>query len=153
AAPKPKRSLPMNDPQINEFKPVTWYDDPAHFRRVTRRGFLYVGLIGGIGLTLSVFVRLQAAEAVQQAKAKAVIHLYLPGGIAAQESFDPKPLAPIEVRGPFKAIPTKLDGVFFNELLPQTAQVADKLTIIRSITHGEAAHERGTSEMFTGYKP
>jgi hypothetical protein len=136
-----------------EFQPVTWYDDPAHFRRVTRREFLYVGLIGGIGLTLSDFFRLQAQEAALQAKAKAVIHIYLPGGISAHESFDPKPLAPVEVRGPFKSIPTKLDGVEFCELLPNTAQVADKLTIIRSITHGEAAHERGTSEMFTGYKP
>jgi len=136
-----------------EFEPVTWYDDPAHFRRVTRREFLYVGLVGGLGLTLTDFFRLQAAEAVQQAKAKAIIHIYLPGGISAHESFDPKPLAPVEVRGPFKAIPTKLDGVQFCELLPNTAQVADKLTIIRSITHGEAAHERGTSEMFTGYKP
>jgi len=142
----------MSDP-----KPVTWSDDPAHFRRscncTTRREFLYVGLVGGLGLTLTDFFRLQAAEAAQQAKAKAVIHIFLPGGISAQESFDPKPLAPVEVRGSFKSIPTKLDGVVFNELLPETAQVADKLTIIRSITHGEAAHERGTSEMFTGYKP
>jgi hypothetical protein len=136
-----------------EFQPVTWYDDPSHFRRVTRREFLYVGLVGGIGLTLSDFFRLRAQEAAIQAKAKAVIHIYLPGGISAHESFDPKPLAPVEVRGPFKSIPTKLDGVEFCELLPFTAQVADKLTIIRSITHGEAAHERGTSEMFTGYKP
>jgi len=133
--------------------PVTWYDDPAHFRRVTRREFLYVGLLGGIGLTLTDFFRLQAAQPLQQARAKSVIHIYLPGGISAQESFDPKPLAPVEVRGPFNSIPTKLDGVFFNELLRETAAVADKLAIVRSITHGEAAHERGTSEMFTGYKP
>jgi hypothetical protein len=138
---------------MNEFQPVTWYDDPSHFRRVTRREFLYVGLVGGIGLTLSDFFRLQAQEAAVQAKAKAVIHIYLPGGISAQESFDPKPLAPVEIRGPFGSIKTKLDGVYFNELLPNTAQVADRLTIIRSISHGEAAHERGTSEMFTGYKP
>jgi hypothetical protein len=138
---------------MSEFQPVTWYDDPAHFRRVTRREFLYVGLVGGLGLTLSDFFRLQAQEAAVTAKAKAVIHIYLPGGISAQESFDPKPLAPVEVRGPFRSIPTKLDGVQFNELLVNTAQVADKLTIVRSITHGEAAHERGTSEMFTGYKP
>ena len=138
---------------MSDFKPVTWYDDPAHFRRVNRREFLYVGLVGALGLTLTDFFRLQAQEAAQQAKAKAVIHIYLPGGISAQESFDPKPLAPLEVRGPFNSIPTSLDGVVFNELLKNTAKIADKLTIIRSITHGEAAHERGTSEMFTGYKP
>lgn len=138
---------------MSDSKPVTWYDDPSHFRRVNRREFLYVGLVGGIGLTLSDFFKLQAQEAAVQARAKAVIHIYLPGGISAHESFDPKPLAPVEVKGPFNAIPTKLDGVQFSELLPNTAQIADKLTIIRSITHGEAAHERGTSEMFTGYKP
>lgn len=138
---------------MSEFKPVTWYDDPAHFRRTTRREFLYVGLVGGLGLSLSNYFRLRAQDAAVQAKAKAVIHIYLPGGISAQESFDPKPLAPVEVRGPFNSIPTKLDGVRFNELLGDTAKIADKLTIVRSITHGEAAHERGTSEMFTGYKP
>jgi hypothetical protein len=138
---------------MSDFKPVTWHDDPAHFRRVTRREFLYVGLIGGLGLTLPDFFRLQAQEAAQQAKAKAIIHIYLPGGISPRESFDPKPLAPVEIRGPFNAIPTKLDGVQFSEHLANTAQVADKLTIIRSISHGEAAHERGTNEMFTGYKP
>ena len=138
---------------MSEFKPVTWYDDPSHFRRVSRQEFLYVGLIGGLGLTLPEFFRLQAEEAQKEAKAKALIHIFLPGGISAQESFDPKPLAPIEVRGPFGSIPTKLDGVYFNELLRETAQVADKLTIIRSITHGEAAHERGTHNMFTGYRP
>jgi hypothetical protein len=138
---------------MSDFKPVTWHDDPSHFRRVSRREFLYVGLIGGLGLTLPEFFRLQAQEAAQQAKAKAIIHIYLPGGISPRESFDPKPLAPVEIRGPFNAIPTKLDGVQFSEHLPNTAQIADKLTIIRSISHGEAAHERGTNEMFTGYKP
>jgi len=123
---------------MSDSKPVTWYDDPAHFRRVNRREFLYVGLVGGIGLTLTDFFRLQAQEAVQQAKAKAVINIYLPGGISPHESFDPKPLAPVEVRGPFKAIPTSLDGVQFSEMLPNTAKVADKLTIIRP----RARHER-----------
>ena len=138
---------------MSEFDPVTWYDDPSHFRRVSRKEFLYVGLIGGLGLTLPEFFRLRAEEAQKEAKAKALIHIFLPGGISAHESFDPKPLAPIEVRGPFGSIPTKLDGVYFNEFLKETAQVADKLTIIRSITHGEAAHERGTHNMFTGYRP
>jgi len=79
---------------------ITWYDDPSHFRRVSRRDFLYVGLVGGLGLTLGDFFKLQAAETVQEAKAKAVINIFLPGGISAQESFDPKPLAAVEYRGP-----------------------------------------------------
>ena len=73
--------------------------------------------------------------------------------MAHQDSLDPKPLAPIEYRGELGTIKTKLDGVFFNELLKKTAQVADKITVCRSMTHGEAAHERGTHNMFTGYRP
>ncbi len=138
---------------MSDFQPVTWYDDPAHFRKVSRRDFLYVGLVGGLGLTLGDFFKLRAADAAADAKAKAVIHIFLPGGISAHESFDPKPFAPVEVRGPFGSIPTKLDGVAFNELLKETAQIADKITVVRSMTHGEAAHERGTHNMFTGYKP
>src|SRR5438874_7387970 len=102
---------------MSGFEPVTWHEDPSHFRKVSRREFLYVGLVGGLGLTLGDFFKLQAAEAVAEAKAKALIHIFLPGGMSAHESFDPKPLAPIEVRGPFGTIPTKLDGVYFNEMM------------------------------------
>lgn len=121
--------------------------------RPTRRGVLQVGVLGGLGLTLGDFFRLQAAEPTREGKAKSVIHIFLPGGIAHQESFDPKPFAPIEYRGEMGTIPTKLDGVVLNETLKQTAQIADKITICRSMTHGEAAHERGTHNMFTGYRP
>jgi len=138
---------------MSDEKPITWYDDPSHFKRVTRRDFLYVGLVGGLGLTLGDFFKLRAAEAAQEAKAKAVIQIFLPGGISSHESFDPKPLAPVEYRGPFGSIPTNVDGVYFNELLKDTAKIADKITVVRSMTHGEAAHERGTSNMFTGYRP
>ena len=82
-----------------------------------------------------------------------MINIFLPGGIAAQESFDPKPLAPIEYRGPLGTVKTKLDGVYFSEALQKTAQVADKICVVRSMTHGEADHERGTHNMFTGWRP
>ena len=59
----------------------------------------------------------------------------------------------MEYRGEMGSIRTKVEGVFLNEYLKQTAQVADKLVLCRSMTHGEAAHERGTHNMFTGYKP
>jgi hypothetical protein len=136
-------------------KPVTgtWNDDPAHFRRPTRRGFLHVGLLGGLGLTLEQFFRLQAHAGEKDAPAKSVIHIFLPGGMAHQDSFDPKPLAPIEYRGQIGSIKTRLEGVYFSEYLPRTAQIADKITVCRSMTHGEAAHERGTHNMFTGYRP
>ncbi|MBI3874847.1 MAG: DUF1501 domain-containing protein, partial [Verrucomicrobia bacterium] len=72
---------------------------------------------------------------------------------AHQESWDPKHLAPIEYRGPMGVVKTKLDGVYFSENLKKSAEIADKLTIVRSMTHGEAAHERGTHNMMTGNRP
>ena len=139
-------------------RPVTWNDDPAHFRPATRRSFLQVGAIAGLGLSLDGFLRLQAAPAEGQApskegKAKSVIHIFLPGGAAHQDTWDPKPNAPIEYRGEMGVIKTKLEGVYFNEYLAKTALVADKIAVCRSMTHGEAAHERGTHNLFTGYRP
>ncbi len=133
--------------------------DPAHFRRLSRRGFLTVGAIAGTGLTLPDLFRLQSARADLkdyanfEGTAKSLIHIYLPGGMAHQESFDPKPYAPIEYRGEMKQVKTKIEGKLFGETLAKTAQIADKLTIINSMSHGEAAHERGTHNMFTGYRP
>ena len=122
-----------------------------------RRGFMTVGA-AGFGLTLGDFFRMKARADLKNyapitAKADSIIHIFLPGGIAHQETFDPKPFAPVEYRGELTHIPTKIDGEFFSQTLPQTAQIADKITVVRSMTHGEAAHERGTHNMFTGYRP
>ena len=125
----------------------------------SRREFLYVGLLGTVGMTMSDLFRAQARAAGADplggtaGKAKSVINIYLPGGMSHQESFDPKNTAPIEYRGPLESIKTKLDGVYFSENLKETAKIADKITVVRSMTHGEAAHERGTHAMFTGYRP
>ena len=124
----------------------------------SRRDFLHVGFCGGIGLTLADYFALKAKADIKkyeskEGTAKSVIFIYLPGGAAHQETFDPKPYAPIEYRGPMNSIQTKVSGVFINEMMPQTATIADKIAICRSMTHGEAAHERGTHNMFTGYRP
>ncbi len=123
---------------------------------LSRRSFLTVGALGS--LTLADFLRLRSAYADQKsydflpAKAESIIHIFLPGGLAHQESFDPKPYSPLEYRGDMGTIKTNT-GEVISETLPKLAQCADKFTIIRSMTHGEAAHERGTHNMFTGYKP
>ena len=134
-----------------------------HF--LSRRNVLTVGAVGGLGLSLTDFFRIQAAQAAVPAgsgekqsrsvegTAKSVIFIFLPGGMAQQESFDPKPHAPLEYRGPLGSIDTSLTGVRFSSLFEKTAKIADKLTVIRSLTHGEAAHERGVHNMFTGYRP
>lgn len=124
-----------------------------------RREFFQVGMLSGLGLSLGSLFRLQSARADAkhfehfEGTAKSVIHVWLPGGWAQQETFDPKPLSPLEYRGEMGSINTVIPGVQFNQHLKQTAAIADKLTVIRSMTHGEAAHERGTHNMFTGYKP
>ena len=126
---------------------------------LARRGFLSVGVVGGLGLSLGDFFRMQQARGdiknyeSREGTAKSVITIFLPGGMAHQETFDPKPFAPVEYRGPLGSIDTSVPGVRLGELLPNTAKVADKLAICRSMTHGEAAHERGTHNMFTGYRP
>lgn len=125
----------------------------------SRRGFLRAGFCGGIGLTLADFFRVRQAQADQkfyeskEGTAKNVIYIYLPGGSAHQETWDPKPFAPIEYRGPMNSIETNVSGTRLNEVMVNTAKVTDKLAICRSMTHGEAAHERGTHNMFTGYRP
>jgi hypothetical protein len=130
----------------------------CHGNTLARRGFLSVGALGAVGLSLSDFFRVQRAQAEQKhydfikAKAESVIHIFLPGGLAQQESFDPKPYSPIEYRGEMGVAKTNT-GDIFSESLPRLASLADRLTVIRSMTHGEAAHERGTHNMFTGYKP
>ena len=140
----------MNRPQ-----PGTWSADPSHFARPARRDVLRVGWLGGLGLSLGSFLKLQAQEPAKkvEAKAKSVIHVYLQGGFAHMDSFDPKPDAPAEYRGVLNPIDTKLAGVKFSEHMAKMAEVADKVTVVRSMTHTEVDHSRGEHSMFTGYRP
>jgi hypothetical protein len=103
--------------------------------------------------TLTLPSLLKAQYGAKKAKAKNVINIFLPGGIAAQEFLDPKSLAPSEYRGPFGSVKTNVSGIEIGEKFQKLSKVADKFSIIRSMTHGEAAHERGVHSMMTGYKP
>ena len=116
-----------------------------------RRSFLHAGVLGSFGAGLARAD--QKFYESNEGPAKSIIFIYLPGGMAQQETLDPKPLAPLEYRGPLNSIETSVPGIRLGELLNNTAKVADKIAIIRSMTHGEAAHERGTHNMFTGYRP
>jgi hypothetical protein len=122
-----------------------------------RREFLRVGVVGSLGLTLGQYFAMQAKADIKnyvskEGPAKSVIQVVLPGGMAHQESWDPKPEAPLEYRGPFGVAKTKLPGVVFNENFRSLAQVADKMTVIRSIAGKEADHGRATYTMYTGYR-
>ncbi len=135
----------------------SWCGSADHAWRPSRRDFLFTGVIGTLGLTMGNLFKLQAAGTASgqpaKAAAQSVIQIYLPGGMAAQETFDPKLLAPIEFRGPLGSVKTKLPGIQFSELMTRTAKVSDKITVVRSMTHGEADHDRGTHNKFTGYRP
>jgi hypothetical protein len=115
----------------------------------TRREFLVrSAAVGGLAFGLR-----GLPLPLSDAKAQSVLEIFLQGGLSHLDSFDPKPDAPVEVRGPFGTVASKLDGEPLSGLLPQTARVADRLVIVRSMTHGEAAHERGTHGMLTGFQP
>jgi hypothetical protein len=134
---------------------------PVYPTAFGRRSFIQVGVLGGLGLSLADLFRAQAGEVrpatggVNRAEgpAKSVIQIVLPGGLAHQESWDPKPDAPIEYRGPLGVVKTKIPGVVFSENLVRTAQIADKITVIRSITGHIPDHAQATYLMYTGYLP
>jgi hypothetical protein len=112
---------------------------------------------GMCGLSLPVFLQVRRAAATQPAslpgKAKSCIILYCWGGISHLESFDLKPEGPAEIRGPFAPIATATPGIQIGEHLPLLARHTDRLAIIRSIHHDDAAHGRGMYWNITGHKP
>lgn len=124
---------------------------------VSRRDVLRVGALSFFGLTLPDILAIQSAAAAEKladkAKADAVILMWCSGGPTHLDTFDPKPDAPSEVRGPFNAIPTNVDGIQLSEHLPNTAKVTDKIAIVRSLASNIAAHEQASQYLLTGYKP
>jgi hypothetical protein len=104
--------------------------------RLDRRAFLQVGGSSVLGLSLADLLRAKAAGGTGRnpGSAKAVILLWLWGGPSQLDTFDPKPHAPLDYRGPFASIPTKHPGVRFCELFPQLAGHTDKLAVVRTLT-------------------
>ena len=119
-------------------------------RDPNRRDFLRTTGLCGLGLGLAPHL---APRPRAVACAKAVIHLHLGGGLSHIDSFDPKPEAPVEVRGPFGTVKCAGHGERLCDQLPKIAAIADKITIVRSLTHSEADHDRGTHSMLTGFQP
>jgi hypothetical protein len=120
---------------------------------VTRRSFLQAGVLGVGGLTLAEMLRLQADGAIRTAAAeKSVILLWCSGGPGHMETWDPKPQAPAEYRGPFGAIGTSVPGVQFGELLPEQSQIMQHLAVLRTVNHGSGDHTKGNHWMLTGFE-
>ena len=129
-------------------------------RGPSRRELLRVGVLSAWGLGLEDFFRLKARAGQEpsqtsapKAKAKACILVWLAGGPSHIDTLDPKPDAPKEYRGEFKAIDTTLPGVKLSEVFPNLAKTLDKTVLIRSMTSPEAEHDRAAHHYLTGYRP
>jgi len=122
------------------------------FGRLPRRDFVRVGGLTAFTLAGS----WQRANAVTQSgtkQAKSCILIWLDGGPSHLDTFDPKPEAPAEVRGPFGTIATSVAGVRFSELLPRSAAVMKHLAVIRSMTSPLGEHGLANQYLLTGYQP
>ena len=127
-----------------------WIPQTEATTRLSRREALRAGLLSIGGLTLADLFRLQAVAAAPR-KDTAVIMLFVHGGPSHLETYDPKPLASADIRGPFMPIGTKVAGMQICEHLPKHAEIADKFTLIRSCCHDEADHFAGHRRFLSGY--
>ena len=123
--------------------------------RMTRRRVIQAGAIGFLGLGGHHLAALEdlvstSSEKPQRARARSVIYVFLSGGLAQHESFDMKPEAPIEIRGEFRPIATRTDGIQVCEYLPLLAQRSGKWALVRSLTHSSNDHSAGHHIMLTG---
>jgi hypothetical protein len=125
-------------------KPVSFCDT------LTRRDFLHAGSIATLGLTLPAFLRAKEAAKVPDNDVNCIM-LFLLGGPSHIDTWDMKPKAPAEVRGPFKPIKTSASGIEISEIFPKMAQHADKFSLVRSVYHtATAVHDTGHQMMQTG---
>lgn len=119
---------------------------------LSRREVLRFGLAGFSTLSLPGLLKKRAhATETGAKKDTAIILVWLPGGHSHLETYDPKPLAATDFRGPYSPIDTNAPGVQLCELLPHHAKVADKFTLLRSMVHSGFCHQQGTHQLLTGF--
>jgi uncharacterized protein (DUF1501 family) len=120
---------------------------------ITRRSLLKAGVLGLGGMPLSEMLRQRslAADTGKPARKTSVIFVELAGGPTQFETYDPKPDAPAEYRGPLSAVATNVTGIQFSELMVRQAQIMDKLAIVRSVTHASSSHSTSAHLTQTGY--
>jgi hypothetical protein len=116
-----------------------------------RRSFVKAGILGATGLGLADLFRAEAIASPTSSKQTSVIILWMRGGPAHQDTWDPKPDAPVEYRGEFGTIPTTVPGVRLCDLLPRSARLMHKWALVRSLHHHDAGHSTGDQICFTGY--
>src|SRR6476660_7482862 len=121
---------------------------------VTRRGLLKAGFLGLAGLSLPDLLRAKAAGdggSSSQGNDLSIILVWLDGGPPQHETYDPKPDAPSEFRGPLAPMDTAVPGIRISELLPYHARMMDRMSIIRSMHHDNGDHFAAAHWMLTGY--
>jgi uncharacterized protein (DUF1501 family) len=116
---------------------------------ISRRSFLAAGTLAVGGLTFADVLRARAAQPTQPTRSKAIIMVYLNGGPSHIDMYDPKPEAPEEYRGEFKAIKTNVTGMQISEMLPMHAKIADKFAIVRNMKFQQEGHT--APELYTGF--
>ena len=116
----------------------------------SRREFLRFGLAGMGSLPLAELFRLRAVAGAAKAERKSLILVWLRGGASHLETYDPKPDAPSEYRGPYQPISTRVPGLQICELLPRHARIADKFTVLRSMAHTGGGHPAGSLQLLSG---
>lgn len=116
-----------------------------------RRDFLHAGALGMLGLSLSDYFALKATGAVSNAQDMNCVFMMLVGAPSQLDTWDLKPNAPAEIRGPFKALKTNVPGLEVSEIFPRMSKHADKYALLRSVYHTAAAvHDTGHQMMQTG---
>ena len=116
---------------------------------MSRRSAIKAGFLGLSGLSLGDLLRLRASGAAEK-NDKSVILIWLDGGPSQLESYDPKPHAPSDYRGPFGALQTNVPGMIVSETMPLHAHLADKMAYVRSVHHDNGDHFAGAHWMLTG---
>jgi Protein of unknown function (DUF1501) len=121
---------------------------------ISRRGFIQVGAVSFLGLSLPQLLRAESAngESKQHTSKRSVILIWQHGGPSQLDTFDMKPEAPAEIRGPWRSIETNVPGIYVSELCQEQAKVMDKCTIIRSFSHGDGDHWAAAHWMLTGHR-
>ena len=129
-----------------------WQDvRTANCQSATRRDFLQLGALTAGGLALCDVFRSRAGATGTGLPDKSVILYWLDGGPTHMETYDPKPEAPREYRGPFAAIESNVAGIKLNELLVHQAKVMDKVSLLRSVHHNNGDHFAAAHWMLTGF--
>jgi hypothetical protein len=122
----------------------------ATLRQPSRRSFVKAGVIGATGLSLAQLLR---ADSPKSSRPNAVILLWMRGGPSHIDMWDPKPDAPAEIRGEFGVIPSAVRGITLSDMLPLSAKMMAKWSVVRSLHHDDAGHSTGDQICFTGYGP